>query len=550
MTPEPFVESIKNADFFNKSQDCTSCGIQLQTIDPESEGYYIQPRTTQEINDMNKQQASSSTTYRSHKSSQFLSAFSKLDNEGRSLLTNQDSQVENEVIITSKKSKSFSKNEPLTCKRCHDALHHSQYDTDKIQSLQLSQILEPIPVKSSIYHVFAASDFPLSLLNLPARRGDIKFIMNKTDMLFAHGSTIDKYDNYFKHIIKRLTGLKNSSVYMVSAHSNWGIKTLLGKLKDDVMYLVGYVNTGKTKLAQRIESAYTMKSDNKKLLGSSHFPALTRDEIEHKLSSRKSLIDTPGLITDDNSFKHIKQEHLKNLTQGKKLIITEMRKERYHSARDGQIISIAGGLILLRVPNGTIVQAKNATYGVLRNFQSIDKAIEVLQNQPDALEKSIFVKPESIKSELQRYVIPPFKGTIDLLVKDLGFVQIKPTGRINENSELFEVFAPKGIILGARETIEHFLTGYIKQYDTKEKKHYHKGEVVKITKSEKLRFKPKTIPDYKIFTQLYQIPLDCDDPQLEMKRQFEELQQTDGYERRVGKESRDLSRNKFWIEKL
>ncbi|KAH3688896.1 hypothetical protein WICPIJ_000116 [Wickerhamomyces pijperi] len=532
------------------NHDCASCGTLLQSVDPTSEGYYIKPSSID-------QHKTSKPVSRSFKSTQYLSAFSKLDEEGKAMLLSQNHKDE-DVIITSRKSTGDSKEleEELICERCHSAIHHSKYNTTTIQPLSLAQIIESIPVKSSMYHLFSAVDFPLSLLSqIPAREGDIKFIMNKTDMLFGHNSTLEKYDTYFKHLIRRLTGYKNSPLYMVSAHSNWGIKSLLQKLKDDVVYLVGYVNTGKTKFAQRLETSYKSlttdkRSDYKKLLGSSHFPAMTRDTIEHRLTSRKSVIDTPGLIPAANVFNHIKSEHLKNLTHGKKMIISEMRKTEYHSAKSGQVVSIAGGLVLLKVPDNTIVQLKSACFGELRNFTNIERAKEVLTNQPDALKKSIFVKPESM-NELQRFVIPPFRGTVDLLIKDIGFVQIKPTGSMPDSKtpELFEVFAPSGVVLGVRETIEHFLTGYIKSTKIREKKHYHKREVVKVTKSEKLSLKPKDIPDYKIFSRLYPVPMTCEDAYGEMVRQYEEYECELEGKKRLDNE-RDVSRNQFWIERL
>ncbi|KAH3672835.1 hypothetical protein WICMUC_004057 [Wickerhamomyces mucosus] len=536
--PEGEISSLQEDNiYFDKVHNCASCGVQLQNENPKEMGYFIQPKPKQ------------SNIYKTSKNFQFFqSQLSPIDEETQKLLQNNDQDI---IITSNKKVLSRDKIEELICKRCHDALHHSIYNISENKPLNFEEILSTIPTKSTVYHIFSAYDFPLSLMNIPKRTGEVNYVMNKVDMLFSHGSTMEKYDKYFKRIVKRLTGYKQN-IFLISAHTKWGLNHFLQKL-DRFNYLLGYVNTGKTRLANRIRSAINYsKGKNYELnkpLGSSYFPALTRDHIQHKLNSKTLLVDTPGFLDQYNVFNYIKPQYLKHFIEGKKSIVSELRYEKYKSVIGGQVFT-NGGVFLLIPPKDTILQIKSICQGEPKIFSNLAKAIDIIKNQPESLEKFIAVKPNAA-DEMVRYVIPPFLGTIDLLIKDIGYVQIRPTGA-KTNDDLFEVWAPKGVILGVRETIEHFLTGYIKELGTKQKKIYGKGGTVKVKREEKLRFKPKSIPDYKIFSKLYQIPNDCTNPWEEMERQYNQHIKENGetFWKWDNDDFRDESRNKYWIEKL
>lgn len=477
---------------------CSSCGIHLQKTDKGGVGFYAEPRIQAPV-------------YNS-KRLQYLSAMARVDEEGRKLLGGVS---EGHVV---------SKEEDLVCLRCHNALHHNVYKYDEHQPLNYEQVVKPIPLNHQIVHVFSAYDFPLSLV--PFKRRNVLYVMNKVDLLCGRQTET----NFFSQMLHRLTGEKK--LHVVSAHTSWSIPDLLKRL-GNVNYLVGYVNTGKTRLANRLLNVASQirapGTRNKAPLGSSHLPALTRDNIIHKCGEKR-VIDTPGFL-DESVFPLIKDTELKSTIQGKKVLVNDLRRSHYHSVRGGQCLTV-GGLFFVKPPPGSIVQAIPVCMGAVSVFSSLEKAVEVAKSPPASLKDKFLVNDGALDT-LQRYVIPPFMGTVDLLIKDIGYVQLTPTGG-KTTDEPFEVWAPAGVVLGVRETIEHFMTKYIKEEKVKGDKKV-------------IRMKSKGVPEYKIFSRLYRVPDSCVNTLEEVRVQYKAHVDEFGSGAH-GK--RDETRNELWLEKL
>jgi hypothetical protein len=510
---------------------CTSCGIALQDTEPSEVGYYIKPKPQ------------SVKPYQSKKL-QYFSAFAKVDEEGRKLLGNEDG-----VSIFEKRD-AVVEDEDIVCQRCHDALHHSVFKVSEHQPMNFQEVMEGVPTRSNILHVFSAYDFPLSLVDIK-KRPNVTLIMNKSDLLFGHGSGINKYQDYFKSLAYRLTGRDTNKMYLISSYTRWGVSELFRKL-DAVNYLIGFVNTGKTRLSNMLVNiAKQVKNPGSRFTknqGSSYLPALTREHLEHEVLN-KLVIDVPGFLDEAGVYKHIQPEKLKQVLQGKKVLVSDLRNHPYLTLKGDKCFTVGGSFFLIP-PKDSILQIKPIVQGEPWTFSNLEKARLIVSNPPDAMKKMIYVKPEAM-DDLVRHVIPPFFGSVDLLIKDIGYVQITPTGS-KKNDDLFEVWAPRGVVLGVRETIEHFLTRYLKEIKVKSRKIEHKGKLLRVEKKEKLKMKAKPIPDYKVFSRLYEIPADCTDPHVEMISQFNRHLREEGetFHKWKRSESRDETKNKYWIEKV
>ncbi|CEP23881.1 unnamed protein product [Cyberlindnera jadinii] len=506
---------------------CASCGIQLQSSDADEIGYYKEPA--------NKPKAYNS------KRLQFLSAYAQLDQEGRRLLAGEDAdaRAKQEPVQEPVQEKV----EELVCLRCHNALHHNVYKVNEHQPMNMHEVLSPIPLNHQIINVFSAYDFPLSLVPLSSRK-NVTYAMNKVDLLAGHKSFVNKYSSFFAEMLKRFTGSKN--LVVVSGHTSWGVLELLKKL-GNVNYLVGYVNTGKTRLANRLWNSSVQLSSpgakNVDALGSSHLPSLTRDNIVHKCNQKK-VIDTPGFLNHDNVYSLIQEQSLKHTLKGQKILVNDLKTATYITVRGGQCYT-SGGLFFLVPPKNSMVQVIPVCQGVPKVFSSVEKAISVVRAPPEALKDTFVVKQDAM-DDLVRYVIPPFYGSVDLLVKDIGYVQITPTGR-KQNDDLFEVWAPRGVVLGVRETIEHFMTRYLKKIKTKTIRKPGTTE-----QKHSLKMKAKPIPDYKVFSRLYEVPRNCLDTMEEVKAQYEThiAEYGSSYNKWSKNDRRDETRNKYWIEKV
>ena len=105
-------------------------------------------------------------------------------------------------------------------------------------------------------------------------------------------------------------------------------------------------------------------------------------------------------------------------------------------------------------------------------FSNVEKAIsvseEVLKNANHPLKKYFCLKhPYSDIKMFDRHVIPPFQGTVEIVIKDIGYFQVKPTGKYSFNG-LYEIWVPKGIKVCIREPLAKLIsTSYDKYIESK-----------------------------------------------------------------------------------
>lgn len=70
------------------------------------------------------------------------------------------------------------------------------------------------------------------------------------------------------------------------------------------------------------------------------------------------------------------------------------------------------------------------------------------------------------KSQYKRHAIPPFIGSIEIVLKDIGYILLRTTGRY-EFKGLHEIWIPRGIQVGIREPLENLIeSGYQRYIET------------------------------------------------------------------------------------
>ncbi|CCH43848.1 hypothetical protein BN7_3402 [Wickerhamomyces ciferrii] len=520
---------------------CTSCGITLQETDPQKPGFFKKPEYQKPT--QNKSEI------------EFMKAFSKLDEENKALLE-QEMGISN-FNERKERKRHMKRNSILDedynelnvkCTQCYDSLYHNKLFLKEDRESNYSEVMSKIPTNAQIVNVISAYDFPLGLMDFrkssyeKGRQTNVSYVVNKVDLLFPTSKAVRSYAHkYFEKVIERVTG--TSKATLVSAQHKWYVEDLLDKLPF-TSYLVGFVNSGKSLLATELRNKAIHRVDKSKAYlkatGSFHIPALTKDNIEVPLGN-KLTIDTPGILQPLTAYDHVQDKFVKNFLGGVSFIADRMRKMKYDSVHGGKCYTM-GGLFYLLPPQGTLLQVLAPNKGSARIASSLNRAMEIVREPANGV-KNIYVKPESV-DKLKRYVIPPFFGKIDLVIKDYGFVQIKPVGKKITN-ELFEVWAPEGVIMCVRRSIVDYITKN-KFYDT-QRHPIQPGDFRRARYIE-----PTPIPDDKLFTRLYEIPKDCDNTFEEMERQYSEILEQEGStfsrpELQTNKENPDF---KYWIEKL
>ncbi|KAK6205648.1 genetic interactor of prohibitins 3, mitochondrial [Scheffersomyces amazonensis] len=518
---------------------CTSCGIRLQTVDKSKPGYYI---PVEDRKSKEKVLKDVDLTFQSH--------IEKLSQEDQNLLINDTTSkksnkssllyhsknilsdaFQKEKIELKKRTKDNSE-----CVRCRDATYRSNFKEigqTEFPVRKLEDIMKEIPPHEKIMYIVSAQDFPLSLnpaifqYRLP---NDIKFIINKSDLLFKTNNLSLKYGkSFFQDYLRHKYGVPPENVFITSAKTDWNINSLLNFI-DDTYYLIGKTNSGKSSLMKSFLYSFEVDRMKNRLLnskekiqlekqedikmntslpfvsnsrgdgkrfkeyfnkiigpGASYVPGYTRGFIRVDLPNNKVIYDVPGFMTseDIHSFYSLLDTHkIKDLSKGALVYERGMYNSRYETLKGGQTLTV-GGLFYLNTPKESIYQIRNCINSDLQVFRDFSKAIQVSKKlDPSLANKFVIKNDDKSISELESFIIPPFYGAIDLVISNFGHISIIPTGAKKTNQPLI-VYLPKGVEAVVRQPISQYIAKTLTGRDKKGNILRKENLVLKSTKAVK-----------------------------------------------------------------
>ena len=297
------------------------------------------------------------------------------------------------------------------CERCFRIINYNEYQKIEKSNDEFVKILEQIN---------KTGDLVLLVIDLLNINKDLSFLLSKlqNDILAVYTKRdllplLIKDDKLLSYGEKLKLKLVDSVI--VSSVNNYNLDLLLEKInkykKSDKIYVVGYSNTGKSTLINKM--IYNYSNSNSKIT-TSMLPSTTIDTIEIKLNDEITLIDTPGILEEGNIAHFVDNKTLKKI-QPKK----EIRPITYQ-IKAKQIISI-DDLAILELEN-----KNNLTFYV--------------SNQ---LEIKRFFKP--IKTDLEKQVIRVKEGE-DIVISGLGFIKVS-------NSDTINIYTLKGISVYTRKSL-------------------------------------------------------------------------------------------------
>ena len=297
------------------------------------------------------------------------------------------------------------------CERCFRIINYNEYQKIEKNNDEFVKILEQIN---------KTGDLVLLVIDLLNINKDLSFLLSKlqNDILAVYTKRdllplLIKDDKLLSYGEKLKLKLVDSVI--VSSVNNYNLDLLLEKInkykKSDKIYVVGYSNTGKSTLINKM--IYNYSNSNSKIT-TSMLPSTTIDTIEIKLNDEITLIDTPGILEEGNIAHFVDNKTLKKI-QPKK----EIRPITYQ-IKAKQIISI-DDLAVLELEN-----KNNLTFYV--------------SNQ---LEIKRFFKP--IKTDLEKQVIRVKEGE-DIVISGLGFIKVS-------NSDTINIYTLKGISVYTRKSL-------------------------------------------------------------------------------------------------
>ena len=196
------------------------------------------------------------------------------------------------------------------CMRCFRLKNYGEYESVASSLIDVEKILKSINKTNSL--VLYAVD----LLNLPKNIKDIKkiihndciLVLNKRDLL----PLSVKDEKIIDYIKKQDLGFND--IVITSSEKNYGMDLLHSKIKKYQngvnVYVVGYTNAGKSSLISRFIKDY---GNGNVSLSTSPLPSTTLDKIIIPINKELTLIDTPGIIDNNNIINFVDKKLYKKL---------------------------------------------------------------------------------------------------------------------------------------------------------------------------------------------------------------------------------------------
>ncbi|KAM9908259.1 hypothetical protein OXX69_006103 [Metschnikowia pulcherrima] len=477
---------------------CTSCGITLQKTAPENAGFYIEPKPPSAEVKAAKAIKSADKV--------FSERFSSLSDEDKALLLNG---AEPDMIPTINAAKHKAKSVPASekegrqCLRCRNAYHRSAFDASEYQVETVGQVMDRIPANGKLIYVVSSVDFPMSLDESVFRHRSAKsmqFVITKTDLFFQTNNLASRYGlQFFQDYMFRKYGVPRNQVFVVSGKADWNTDTFLDHVKDN-SFFIGSVNSGKSTLLQSVAqiakkqreklpnarrerakqkqqdgiilNARTYAAARERLKmwakskaengpGASFMPGFTRGVIPLGISKAITVYDVPGFSGESAAhlYDFLSADSIKQLSKGALFHRTGTYLSKYVTAKEGQVVTV-GGLFFLQVPRGCMFQVRNVINHKVHIFSNMEKAMEVWKHakDPEAVRGLFLV--DHAKTDLVKHTVPPFDGSFDLVLKGLGFVNVKATGARPDPkyAEDLVVYLPKGVAAISRVPISKYIT--------------------------------------------------------------------------------------------
>ncbi len=221
--------------------------------------------------------------------------------------------------------------EALVCKRCFRIKNYGDYKIINELDDNNKKIFSAIMKKNDLV-LFLCDILTLdeSLSYINNFKSKVILVITKKDVL-PKSVKESKLINYIKNNYK----INVIDIIFVSANKNYNIDLLINiinKHKNSTkVYLVGNTNAGKSTLINALIKSYK-KTDG--YITTSSLPQTTINEIEVNLTSDLTLIDTPGLVNNDNYLTNC------NINDIKKIMPKKEIKPRTYQMKPNQSLII------------------------------------------------------------------------------------------------------------------------------------------------------------------------------------------------------------------
>lgn len=245
--------------------------------------------------------------------------------------------------------------EKKLCERCFRIRNYGEYKTVTKQNKEFITILKKIN-KTKDLVILVLDIFNLNKnLNIIKEniKNDILLVLTKRDILPKSTSDeklleyINKYD---LNIIDKI---------VISSNKNYNfdqLYELINKYKKSKnVYVIGYTNAGKSTMINKLIYNY---SDNTDEITTSILPSTTLNEIEIKINDNLNIIDTPGVLINNNFYNILNGKELKKIIPKKEIkpISYQIKEKQYILIDKYCILEIENMNIVLFMSNALSIK--------------------------------------------------------------------------------------------------------------------------------------------------------------------------------------------------
>lgn len=243
------------------------------------------------------------------------------------------------------------------CERCFRLKNYGVYKSTSRDNAVYEKILDGINDEDLVICVVNILNLNLDLVSRFKR---VLLVLTKRDLL---PKSVKDYK-----IIKYIENMKLTNVKdieIVSSIKNYNLDNLYSKINkynnSGKVYLVGNTNSGKSTLLNRIIKNYT---DVKSNITESMYPSTTLDKIDIVINDNLTIVDTPGIISNDSIINHIDRKKMKKIIpkveikpityqlSGKgSLIIEDILRIDYETDNNSMTVYMANSLKMRKLSN-------------------------------------------------------------------------------------------------------------------------------------------------------------------------------------------------------
>ncbi len=196
------------------------------------------------------------------------------------------------------------------CNRCFRLKNYGEYKKVSLDNKDYLKIINTINNDSLV--IYTTDILSLNLDNINNFK-KVLLVITKRDIIPEYVKEY-KIINYIKERYPNIL-----DIIIISSIKNYNIDYLYNKIKllynNKDIYVVGYTNTGKSTLINKLINNY---SNDKFNITTSMYPSTTLDKISINIDNL-TLIDTPGLIDESNIINYISKEDLKKILPKKSI---------------------------------------------------------------------------------------------------------------------------------------------------------------------------------------------------------------------------------------